>query len=432
MHVYFSGIGGAGIGPTALIAKQAGYEVSGSDEKDSQYVKYLRSKGIDNIHLDQSRGQIAAIHQQKPIDLFVFTAALPPDHPELEFCRQKGVKTAKQYEFINHVLSRTSQKLIAVAGTHGKTTTTAMIIWLFNQLGIPISHSVGAKLGFADMGHYEDDGQFFVLEADEFDRKFLVLKPELTIIGGLAWDHHEIFATQQDYFDTYKQLIDQSKEAVMWRDDAKKLNLLSKSDKRLFIESENTTFIDDITLIGHYNRLDGWLAARAVSHLTQRSPEELVKLVSSFPGVSRRFEKIVKNLYSDYAHTPDKIRGVMSVALETVQKTGQKVVIIYEPLTNRRMHYMKEQHLDVFDGADVLYWVPSYLAREDSAQAVLTPAELIKYLDEPAQAVARPAELDKKLKTAIDHHLASGDLVIGLSGGGGGSLDEWLRANFKP
>ena len=120
----------------------------------------------------------------------------------------------------------------------------------------------------------------------------------------------------------------------------------------------------------------------------------------------------------------------MSVALETAQKTGQKVVIIYEPLTNRRMHYLKEQHRDVFNGADVLYWVPSFLAREDPAQPVLKPAELIKYLDAPAMAVAKPMELNNKLKAAIKLHLSNGDLVIGLSGGGGDSLDEWLRQEF--
>lgn len=437
MHVYFSGIGGTGIGPLALIAKQAGYDVSGSDEKDSQYIKYLNSKGLNDIHIGQTREQIAAVHSRNAIDFFVQTSALPPDHPELAFCHEEGIKTTKQYQFINHILSLDSQKAIAVAGTHGKTTTTAMVIWLFDQLGIPISHSVGAKLSFADMGHYDAEAQFFVMEADEFDRKFLVLNPHLTIISGLAWDHHEIFPTQEDYFEAFKQFIGQSTETILWHKDAEELyppELLNKSRNlvSLIIESENTTYIDDIKLIGRYNRLDGWLAVRAVAHLTQRRPEELVELVSNFPGVSRRFEKLAKNLYTDYAHTPDKIRGVMSVALETAQKTGQKIIIIYEPLTNRRMHYLKDQHHDVFDGADALYWVPSYLAREDPAQQLLAPTELIGYLDEPAKAVARPAGLDKKLRAIIEHHLASGDLVIGLSGGGGGSLDEWLRENFKP
>jgi UDP-N-acetylmuramate--alanine ligase len=431
MHVYFSGIGGAGIGPLALIAKQAGYEVSGSDEKDSQYLKYLRDKGIKNIQIGQSSQKIAAVHARKPIDWLVYTSALKANQPELVFSRQNGIKATKRDDFINEILSQKQLQMVAVAGTHGKTTTTAMLVWLFKQLKEPISYSVGAKINFGDMGNYDPKSRYFIYEADEFDRNFLAFKPRLALITGLAWDHHEIFPTQADYFAAFRQFTSQSQEVVLWHSDAEKLDLLSNSMPGLFIESENNTLIDKIELVGRYNRFDAWLAVRAVTHLTQESPEKLINLVNGFPGVSRRFEKLAENLYTDYAHTPDKIRGVMSVALETAQKTGQKIVVIYEPLTNRRMHYMREQHREVFDGIDALYWVPSYLAREDLTQAVLTPAELIKDLDLPAQAVAKPMDLDNKLKDMVLSHLAKGDLVIGLSGGGGGSLDEWLRKEFQ-
>ncbi len=429
MHVYLSGIGGTGIGPLALIAKQAGYEVSGSDEKHSQYIKYLESKGIKDIHVGQTREKIAALNARKPIDWFIYTSALPETHPEIVFSKENGIKISRRDDLINEILSQKQLKLIAIAGTHGKTTTTAMVVWLFKQLGIPVSYSVGAKISFGDMGHFDPDSQYFVYEADEFDRNFLAFKPFLALISGLSWDHHEIFPTQKDYYDAFAQFLSQSHETILWHTDAEKLKLANNSPGT-FIESENNTFIDNMALIGRYNRLDGWLAVRAVAHLAKESPEKLMKIINDFPGVSRRFEKINDNLYTDYAHTPEKIRGVMSVALETAQKTGQKIVIVYEPLTNRRMHYMKDQHRDVFDGADALYWVPSYLAREDSTQPVLAPAELIKYLDTPAKAVASPAQLDEDLKKTIKEHLADNDLVIGLSGGGGGSLDEWLRKNF--
>lgn len=430
MHIYFSGIGGAGIGPLALIARQAGYDISGSDEKDSAYFAYLKSEGVNNIHIGQTHKKIAAIHARKPIDWFVYTSALPAGHPELIFCQQNGIKMSKRDQFINEILSQKDLEMVAVAGTHGKTTTTAMLVWLFKQIKEPVSYSVGAKIGFGDMGQYEQKSRFFVYEADEFDLNFLAFKPRLAIITGLAWDHHEIFLTQKDYLDAFRQFAGQSKEVILWQADAEKLDLLSNSLPGLFIESENNTFLNRIKLIGRYNRFDAWLAVRTVAHLTQESPGKLVKLINDFPGVSRRFERLAENLYTDYAHTPDKIRGVMSVALETAQKTGQKIAIIYEPLTNRRMHHMRAQHREVFDGVDALYWVPSYLAREDPKQSVLTPSELIKDLNMPAQAVAMPMRLDNKLKDAILKHLAEGDLVIGLSGGGGGSLDEWLRKEF--
>jgi UDP-N-acetylmuramate--alanine ligase len=433
MHIYFSGIGGSGIGPLALIAKQAGFKVSGSDIKNSQYIQYLKKRGISEISIGQTREAIAKVHQREPIDWLVYSSAIShsrKNHPEQLFCQEHGIRMSKRDEFINYILRQKKLKMIAIAGTHGKTTTTAMVVWLFRCLGVPVSYSVGAKINFGDMGHFEPSSKYFVYEADEFDRNFLSFRPFLSVITGLDWDHHEIFPTKDDYLAAFRQFINQSQQTILWQSDAKLLDLSSNLASDFLVESENKAALDKIKLIGHYNRLDAWMAVSAVSCITHHPKEKLIKLINQFPGVSRRFERLIENLYTDYAHTPNKIRGVMSVAKETAEKTGQKIIIIYEPLTNRRMHYMKKLHQKVFDGASKLYWVPTYLAREDHNLPVLTPAELIKYLDAPTQAIAQPMELNKKLKRVIKEHLQNGDLVIGLSGGGGGSLDEWLRKEF--
>ncbi len=427
MHIYFSGIGGTGMGPLALIAKEAGYEVSGSDSKDSQYIDYLKKKGIKNIHIGQAYKDIKAVHEKHPIDWLVYTSAISltnPQHPELEFARANDIKLSKRDELLNKIIKDNGIKLIAVAGTHGKTTTTAMTVWLFKELKIPISYSVGAKIDFGEMGHADLSSEYFVLEADEFDRNFLSFEPEISVITGLAYDHHEIYPTQNSYNKSFEQFIDQSKFTILWQSDR---SVVGSNDVQL--EDELGAGINEIKLAGLYNRRDAWLAVQAVHKATGKSTDELIVIINQFPGVSRRFEKLADNLYSDYAHTPEKIRGVMSVAKETL-KPGQKLVVVYEPLTNRRMHHTAAQHKDVFTVADKLYWVPSYLAREDEAQKVLSPDELIKYLSEESQKIAEPAELNDKLKTEIKKHLADGDLVVALSGGGGGSLDEWLRKSL--
>ena len=144
----FPGIGGTGIGPLALIAKQAGYQVSGSDKQDSQYIQYLKKHGIGDIHIGQERAGIAAIHDKNPIDWFVYTSALPmenPNAPELVFCQEQDIRTSKRDELLNQIIRDKRLKLVAIAGTHGKSTTTAMVIWLFKQLGMPIGYNVGAK-----------------------------------------------------------------------------------------------------------------------------------------------------------------------------------------------------------------------------------------------------------------------------------------------
>ena len=424
MHIYFSGIGGAGIGPLALVARQAGYEVSGSDQQASSYLDYLKKHGIDNIHVGQTTDAIAAVHSLKPIDWFVYTSALPADHPELAFCREQGIKVSKRDELLNQILADKKLKLIAIAGTHGKTTTTAMVTYLFKQLGEPVSYLLPAKTSFAEMGEYNPDSKYFVYEADEFDRNFLAFESHISLITGVSWDHHEIFPTREDYQAAFAEFISQSGQTFIWQEDAGYLGL-SESDMVDILDPAEPR---DLLLLGKYNRLDAWLAIKAVSQVVNKNYEALIKIINGFPGLSRRMEQIAPNLYSDYAHTPEKIRGAMSVALEMTAETGQDLVVVYEPLTNRRQHYMLDEYKDVFEGAAKVYWIPSYLAREDPAQRVIAPEELISHLDDPS--IAEPMRRDENLKKVIRKHLEDGDMVVGMAGGGGGSLDDWLRAEF--
>jgi len=428
MHIYFSGIGGAGIGPLAQIAHQAGYQVSGSDKQDSSYIHYLLEHGITNIHIGQSRKAIADIHEANPIDWFVYTSALPlenPNAPELIYCSDMSIKASKRDEFLNMFLKDKQLALIAVAGTHGKTTTTAMTTWLFKQLNQPISYLLPAKTNFAEMGEFDANSKYFVYEADEFDRNFLAFEPKLSIITGVSWDHHELFPTREDYQSAFRDFISQSQETLIWQEDN---DYLSLDLNNVNVLDSNNQQIQSVKLLGKYNRMDAWLAIQAVHKITNIPIEQLVELMNRFPGLSRRMEKITTNLYTDYAHTPEKIKGAMSVAMEMAAETGQRLVVVYEPLTNRRQHFMIDDYKDCFEGASQIYWIPSYLAREDLSQRILSPSELITHLSNSN--IATAAERDEQLEQAIRAHLNSDDMVVAMNGGGGGSLDEWLREKF--
>jgi UDP-N-acetylmuramate--alanine ligase len=429
MRIYFSGIGGTAIGPLALIAKQAGFEVLGSDKQDSQYIDYLGKHGINNVHIGQTRQAIEAVHDKTPIDWLVYSSAVEKenaDHPELQFAREQNIKCSKRDELINLILQEKNLKLVAIAGTHGKTTTTAMVVWLYKQLDLPVSYSVGAKINFGDMGQYQASSQYFVYEADEFDRNFLAFKPHISLITGVTWDHHEIFPTREDYQQAFREFIDQSNQTFIWQEDFDYLSLPGNGQHHVLDSSDN--HIHDINLAGLYNRLDGWLAVQAVHDITHEPVDKLIELINLFPGSQRRMELLVNNLYSDYAHTPDKIRGAMNIALEMAAENNQKLIVVYEPLTNRRQHHMIEDYQDCFDGADHVYWVPSYLAREDPSQRIILPSELISHLTDPT--IASPTQLNSDLKQTIQIHLGNGDMVVAMSGGGGNSLDEWLRREF--
>lgn len=428
-HIYFSGIGGSGISSLALIARQAGFIVSGSDLKDSGTIRYLRSKNIDDIHIGQSYEQIAEVHAQKPIDWLVYTSALPmdqPDAPELRFCRDNNIKATKRDDFLSFLLKEKSLKMIAIAGTHGKTTTTAMAIWLFKQLNIPISYSVAGKINFGETGVYDPDSEYFVYEADEFDRNFLAYHPAFSIITGIDWDHPDIYPTRSEYYQAFIQFLDQSDQAIIWQDDNKRLKLAPAGHLKILDQGDPK--INQITLPGLVNRLNAWQVVQTVNMLSDTPMESLIEHINKFPGVSRRFEQIKPNLYSDYAHTPPKIRGALQLARETA---GNDVVVIYEGLHNTRQHFIKEELSGIFENVKQLYVVPSYLAREDPGLATLTPADLINLMSDKAKSHAKPMQLDDSLRQIIDSHLERGDLVLCLTAGGGDSLDEWLRQNFK-
>ncbi len=428
MHIFFSGIGGTGIGPLAMVAKQAGYDVSGSDKQDSLYIEYLRKHGISNITIGQTTDDIAAAHARQPIDWYVYSSAVAieqPDAPEFQFCRENGIRMSKRDELLNAILSRKDLKLIAIAGTHGKTTTTAMTIWTFKQLGIPIGYILPAKSSFAEMGAYEADAEYFVYECDEYDRNFLQFHPAVSLITGIAWDHPDIYPTQEDYNAAFMEFLGQSKTSVMWQSDVDQLSGKPGEDDVVLSDADEKMRL--IQLAGEVNRRNAWQVAHALAPLVQKPVVDLLAILEQFPGVSRRFEKIVPGLYSDYAHTPEKIHGALQLGSEVAD---ENLVVVYEGLHNTRQHFIRDELVNLFDGIKQLYVVPSYRAREDESLEDLTPEKLIGGMNAQIQTHAEPAALEDHLKQRLQAHIDSGDTVLCLSAGGGNSLDEWLRQEF--
>ena len=427
MHIYFSGIGGAGIGPLALVAKQAGYTVSGSDKQESSYISHLREHGITNIHIGQDYDEIAKIHADTPIDWFVYTSALPienPNHPELQFCRDNTIHHTKRDELINQILQDKQLKMIAIAGTHGKTTTTAITVWLLKQLGVPISYLLPAKTSFADLGAFEPGSEYFVYEADEYDRNFLAFKPHVSLITGIDWDHPDIYPTQDIYNEAFQQFVSQSGQTHIWKPDAELANITG---------SETVTVLDfaDFTLCtlpGEVNRQNATLVAQSLRHILDgKDLSELYEILNRFPGVARRFEQIIPGLYTDYAHTPPKIRGALQLGHEVA---GDNLVVVYEGLHNTRQHFIKDELKTLFDNVKQLYIVPSYLAREDQSLDTWSPDDIKKIMTSDIQSVTTASTLNEELKLAVQDHIAAGDTVLCLTAGGGNSLDAWLRTNF--
>lgn len=421
MHIYFSGLGGVGIGPLAMIAVDAGYSVSGSDLQHSEMVSFLRDRGA-RVYVGQDGSEIANEHIEKPIDWFVYSSALPADHPELKFAKEHGIKISKRDEFLNQILKDKNLRLIAVSGTHGKTTATGMLVWLFKQLGVPISYSIGTSISFGPPAQYEADSEYFVYECDEFDKNFLNFQPSFSLIPSLDYDHADTYPTQADYDYAFNEFISQSGFSFMWQETADHLKLGDKSG--LIILSPSDPGKNLVQLPGNHTRRNAWLCLKALDEILDVEPAKLIPHINNFPGTNRRFEKLAENLYTDYAHHPVEI----AATLEMTKELNPKVVVVYQPHQNIRQHEIlrEDGYQDCFNKAEIVYWLPTYLSREYQDLPLLSPTDLIA--NTSGNIHAEPAEMDDALWNKIKAHQKAGDLVIGMSAG---DLDHWLRGQVS-
>lgn len=399
------------MGPLALMAKDAGMKVSGSDIQAGAVTPELTEKGIPVFLGRQDGDFLKACAKKDGVDWYVYTSALPEDSPELLMARKLKIKhISKRDELIDYLVKKLKLKMIAVAGTHGKTTTTAVIVWAAKQLGIPLSYSVGTTLSFADAGHYDPKSEYFVYEADEYDRNFLRFRPYIAAIPTVTYDHQDIYETEQEYRDAFRQFERQS-EIVLHGDEV----------------------AADITLAGEARRFDATLACdvlqrimpkpRGLARFTGSNRKKIVKAINTFPGVGRRFEQVSEGFYSDYAHHPEEIAATIEIAREEAERRGLRgIVVLYEPHQNVRQTQIIDQYQDCFDGATKVYWLPTYLVREDPDLGVLKPADFIEKLAN--KKIAEAAELDEKLAENLKKWHEKGYLVLLMTAG---PADTWLR-----
>ena len=410
MNIYFSGLGGVGIGPLTEIARDAGHTVIGSDLSESLVTDELRSQGV-SVNIGQDGSFLRATHDASPIDWFVYTASLPEDHAELALARELGIRTSKRDEFLAYIIQEKDLKLIAISGTHGKTTTTGMAVWLFQRLGIPVSYSVGTTLSFGPSGKFDPESEYFIYECDEYDRNFLHFSPFLSVVTSVDYDHPDTYPEEAEYTDAFRQFINQSHHTILWKDDADYI----KGD------IENTTLLEDalsLPLPGAHNRRNATLVAKAAEYLSIANDDKVVTALSDFPGTDRRFEKLGDNLYTDYGHHPEEIVATLQMAREI----SDHVVLVYQPHQNRRQYRVRDMYRDKFEQAETIYWLPTYLSREDPDEPILTPDDLIADITNKDHVFV--AEFDESLWQAIQEARMNGKLVLCM---GAGTIDSWIR-----
>ncbi|MDR0979917.1 MAG: Mur ligase domain-containing protein [Candidatus Nomurabacteria bacterium] len=431
MNIYFSGIMGMGIGPLAILSAKVGHQIFGSDQKTSLMQKPLADVGA-TIQIGPQDGKfLTQIAQTHSIDWFVHTSAVKKDHPELLAAQKLELKITKRDTLINQIITEKQLKLLAVAGTHGKTTTTSMLIWCFQQLGLPLAYLTGTTLSFAPPADCQPNSQFFVYETDEFDRNFLAFHPYLALIPSVDYDHPDIYPTKADYDAAFAQFRSQSQTVL-----------------------EGGEVNPQITLLGEHNRQNAALVYNALmrlfnntSHLSNNANfgdikggsatevsifgEKVIQALNTFPGAMRRFEQIAPNIYSDYAHHPKEIHATLQLARERAAQiaaeTGQtpQIIAIYEPHQNARQQLVLHDYPWAFEQADQILWLPTELSREPEGTQPIPPEFFTEMLQKSGKA-AKTATKNPKLLAQI-HDLAQNNLVVLLSDT---SLDPFVRQNL--
>ncbi|MBR3164318.1 hypothetical protein IKF15_03410 [Candidatus Saccharibacteria bacterium] len=412
MKVYFSGISGTGIGPLAELAHDAGFEVFGSDLTRGAIADELDKKGIEARYGEQDGNFLIQKIETTGVDWLVHTSALPKQHRELQIARERNIKTSKRDEFLAELIRIKNLKMVAIAGTHGKTTTTAMLVWLFKTLNIPVSYLVGTTLGWAESGKYDAESEYFIYEADEYDRNFLAFHPYISAITTIDYDHPDIYPTREDYQAAFRKFESQSDNVV-----------------------KNTTLMHGVNLIGALRRIDGSLAVRCFGTIlkksqknTEKTPNQasILDAINRFPGAGRRFEKIERGVISDYGHHPSEIALTLEMARELKERDHYGgVAVIYQPHQNTRQHEIRREYKNAFTDAGKIFWLPTYLTREDPQLEILSADTLIKELDDHEKAEA--AEMNEVLIHKLQQLHKANWLIVLLSAG---PADQWLRENL--
>ena len=449
--VHFVGIGGIGMSGIAEVLANLGYSVTGSDVADSANVKRLRDKGV----------KVAIGHKAENIDgadVVVVSSAIKRDNPELVAARAKRLPVVRRAEMLAELMRLKS--CVAVAGTHGKTTTTSLVASLLDAGGLDPTVINGGIINAYGTNARLGAGDWMVVEADESDGTFLKLPTDIAVVTNIDpehLDHFRTFEAVQDAFRAFVENVPFYGFAVMCTDHPVVQTLVGKledcriltygenpqADVRLadldhlngesrfsvyFRDREGKTAhkIDKLSLPmpGRHNALNA-TAAIAVAHALGVKADIIRKALAGFGGVKRRFTRVGEwngaVIIDDYAHHPVEIAAVLRAARESAK--GQ-VIAVMQPHRYTRLHDLFEQFCTCFNDDDLVIITPVYPAGEQPIAGADRDA-LVTGLRARGHKQAMPLDGPEKLAPLIKSLAKPSDYVICL---GAGSITQWAHA----
>ena len=383
-RIYFIGIGGIGMSALARYFRFHGKKVSGYDKTETVLTKELVKEGIP-VHYED-RLDLAP----KDADLVVYTPAIPASHQELAYYKANGYALAKRSEVLGIITN--SSFNICVAGTHGKTTISTMIAHLLRHSGYGCNAFLGGISVNYNSNYWSDKRSVCVVEADEYDRSFLRLSPDVAVISAMDPDHLDIYGTAEAMEEAFIEFSGKLKSGgslyfkyglkrgadlkgetkLSYSQDNKAANYFAST-----LQNKNGGYVFDVvggdwTLkevelnMGGLHNVENSVVAVAVAHALGIEDLKVKEAVAAFRGVKRRFEYVVRNkkwvFVDDYAHHPEELRALISSARKLFP--DRKCVVIFQPHLFTRTRDFADGFAESLDLADEAMLLPIYPARE--------------------------------------------------------------------
>ncbi len=383
-NIYFIGIGGIGMSALARYFNTQGVIVSGYDKTPTALTDDLINEGI-KIHFEDDINQI-----DKAATVVVYTPAIPASHSELNYCKDNGYNVVKRSDVLNWITENAFT--IAIAGTHGKTTTTSMTAHILRHTGYGCNAFLGGIASNYGTNFWSHEKNVVVVEADEYDRSFLKLAPNIAVVTAVDPDHLDIYGTPEEVLKAFGQFTDKIKSGgllIQKMGTEFPVNPTNKTVHTYGYNMDNATYhtanlrvvdgsyhfdlvhnegvLKDVVLnMGGLHNVENATAAIAIALTLGIEQQKIKDAVAAFKGVKRRFEYKVKTankvLIDDYAHHPEELNALISGVRSLYP--NEKMVLIFQPHLYSRTQDQAAGFMEVMDKADEVILLPIYPARE--------------------------------------------------------------------
>jgi UDP-N-acetylmuramate--alanine ligase len=454
-RVHLVGVAGSGMSAIAWLLLERGYAVSGSDLQQNQATEELALAGAAIYHGHQAENIAGA-------DLLVISAAVPANNPELLAARAAGLPVLKRADLLGQLMAGAVG--VAVAGSHGKTTTTSLIAHVLLESGRDPSFIAGGVLPGLGRNGRAGAGDILVVEADEYDYMFLGLRPQVAVVTNVEHDHPDIFPTEEDYRHAFRQfvsLLPDNGLLVTCSDDAGVQQLLQELEAPRFaivrygleragqpdyravdlrantlggtdfvvLQQDQTLGLARLRLPGAHNVRNG-LAAVAVLTALGLTFGEIQGPLAEFGGVGRRFQLVGEaadvTIIDDYAHHPTEIRVNLAAARE--RYPGRRLWAVWQPHTYSRTRLLLDDFAASFAGADRVVVLDIYASREKETLGIEAGMVVEKMADHP---YARHIGSRAEAAAYILDRVRPGDVVLTLGAGDGDQVGHWILDGLR-